>query len=91
MATRVTDGARRERRASLPLPRACIALTKSEAKEGLLAVCRLYDGLGDTNLPPNPSYNSSQGGSRDPPLVGLLLSKQPTISGGENAMTISWP
>ena len=34
MATRVTDGARRER----PLPRACIALTKSEEKERLLAV-----------------------------------------------------
>ena len=33
MATRVTDGARRER-----LPRACIALTKSEEKESLLAV-----------------------------------------------------
>ena len=67
------------RLAALPLPRACIALTKSEEKEGLLAVYRLYDGLGDTNLPPTPSYNSSQGGSRDPPLVGLLLSKQPTI------------
>ena len=45
MATRVTDGARRERlptsfarlAASL-LPRACIALTKSEEKERLLAV-----------------------------------------------------
>ena len=33
MATRVTDGARRER-----LPRACIALTKSEEKERLPAV-----------------------------------------------------
>ena len=50
MATRVTDGARRERRfarlAASPLPRACIALTKSEEKERLLAVytksCRYY-------------------------------------------------
>ena len=56
MATRVTDGARRERHekrdsfffsgcrprfarlAASPLPRACIALTKSEEKERLLAV-----------------------------------------------------
>ena len=49
MATRVTDGARRERLppsfrprfarlAASPLPRACIALTKSEEKERLLAV-----------------------------------------------------
>ena len=45
MATRVTDGARRERLppsfqrlASSPLPRSCIALTKSEEKERLVAV-----------------------------------------------------
>ena len=41
MATRVTDGASRPRFARLaasPLPRACIALTKSEEKERLLAV-----------------------------------------------------
>ena len=44
MATRVTDGARRERHprfallAVSPLPRACIALTKSEEKERLLAI-----------------------------------------------------
>ena len=53
MVTRVTDGARRERHEALfssraaalvsrlaasPLPRACIALTKSEEKERLLAV-----------------------------------------------------
>ena len=40
MATRVTDGARRElaRLAASPLPRASIALTKSEEKERLLAV-----------------------------------------------------
>ena len=43
MATRVTDGARRERHekkrlAASPLPRACIAPTKSEEKERLLAV-----------------------------------------------------
>ena len=41
MATRVTDGARRPRFARLaasPLPRTCIAPTKSEEKERLLAV-----------------------------------------------------
>ena len=40
MATRVTDGAspRFARRAASPLPRACIAPTKSEEKERLLAV-----------------------------------------------------
>ena len=44
MTTRVTDGARRERHprfallAASPLPRACIALTKSEEKERLLAI-----------------------------------------------------
>ena len=40
MATRVTDGAGRElaRLAASPLPRASIALTKSEEKERLLAV-----------------------------------------------------
>ena len=40
MATRVTDGARPRfaRLAASPLPRACIALTKSEEKERLLAV-----------------------------------------------------
>ena len=39
MATRVTDGARRfARLAASPLPRAYIALTKSEEKERLLAV-----------------------------------------------------
>ena len=45
MATRVTDGARRERLppsfqrlAASPLPRSCIALTKSEEKERLVAV-----------------------------------------------------
>ena len=44
MAMRVTDGTRRERHpriahlAALPLPRACIALTKYEEKERLLAV-----------------------------------------------------
>ena len=44
MATRVTDGERREcrpgfaRLAASLLPRACIALTKSEEKERLLAV-----------------------------------------------------
>ena len=92
MATRVTDGANTgdARLAALPLPRAWIALTKSEEKEGLLAVYRFYDGMGDTNLPPTPLYNSRQGGSRDPPLVGLLLSNL-QYSGGENAMTISWP
>ena len=59
---------------------ACIALTKSEAKEGLLAVYRLYDGLGDTNLPPNPSYNSSQEGSRDPPPLGRPSFEQTTYN-----------
>ena len=38
MATHVTDGARRfARLEASPLPRACIALTKSEEKERLLA------------------------------------------------------
>ena len=53
MATRVTDGARRERQffffsgcrrrfarlAASPLARACTPLTKPEEKERLLAVC----------------------------------------------------
>ena len=46
MATRVTDGARRPRfacPAASPLPRACIALTKSEEKERLLAVHRVLN------------------------------------------------
>ena len=37
MATRVTDGPRFTCLAASPLPRACIALTKSEEKERLLA------------------------------------------------------
>ena len=37
MATRVTDGPRFTRLAASLLPRACIALTKSEEKERLLA------------------------------------------------------
>ena len=45
MATRVTDGARRERHAS-PLQRAYIALTKSEEKERLLAIYWVKGGVG---------------------------------------------
>ena len=39
------------------------------------------------------SQGRSQGGSwgaRDPPFASLFLTKQPT-TGGENAMTMSWP
>ena len=51
MATRVTDGARRERRprfvrlAASPLARACTHLTKSEEKERLLAVYQSVEGM----------------------------------------------
>ena len=55
MATRVTDGARRPRFARLaasPLPRACIALTKSEGKERLRAVylSSVYMTIYETSL-----------------------------------------
>ena len=47
MATRVTDGAgcrpRFARLAASPLPRECIALTKTEEKERLLAVYPITD------------------------------------------------
>ena len=51
MATRVTDGARRERRprfvrlAASPLARACNPLTKSEEKERLPAVYQSVEGM----------------------------------------------
>ena len=46
----VTDGARRfARLAASPLPRACIALTKSEEKERLLAVYSAEVNIGFVN------------------------------------------
>ena len=51
MDTRVTDGARRERRprfvrlAASPLARACTHLTKSEEKERLFAVYQSVEGM----------------------------------------------
>ena len=81
MATRVTDGARRERREKSSLsffcsPRSCIALTKSEGKKRLLAVYarnkRLdYFGLRHVFLP-------YEGGFRDKlkeRLRGLVRSR----------------
>ena len=81
MATRVTNGARRERRVSQlcrSRARALLSLNLKQKRDcSQSIVCMM--GWGTQTCPPTHHTTVAREGPVSPPLVGLLLSKQPTI------------